>query len=88
MMVVMKEARLIKTPKWDTYVDIVGYVNTVDMMCRLYCEVSHSYDYDELSEESKELLLKEIKSLSFSDQYDLLITTSKRLKGITNDEIF
>lgn len=39
MMLLMKEMRNVNSTKWDNYRDEVGYVNTIDLMCALFCEI-------------------------------------------------
>lgn len=80
MMVLMKEARIVNTPKWDNYRDIMGYTNTVDMMIQLYYEVMQfgtKEGFEGLNDNAKQTLVQALRDMSFSEQYNLLILLGK-----------
>lgn len=79
LMILLKEGRVIKTPKWDNYIDIIGYTNCIDMMCEMYyaieclgSEQEYHKTYTSLAETAKEAIVNELRCLSFNEQYDLL----------------
>lgn len=93
----LKTMREIKTVKWDNYRDKMGYVNCVDMMCGLYCEIKYKTiilyefrlqdddifltEYKDMNDAQKAEIVKKLKNLAFFQQYDLLLNCMEYLGG-------
>ncbi len=94
MMVLMKEARLFNDVKIDSYLDVIGYVNCIDLMCELYMELDfNNYNnintgesrvprpYKEINDSQKQGIIFTLKNLDIDEQWVLLNDSIKYLEG-------
>lgn len=83
----LKTIRDIETTKWDNYRDKVGYINCIDLMCSLYCEMKQEVskegfvkaadevfckNYSNMTDGEKAFVVNVLKKLTFMQQYFLL----------------